>query len=204
MRGILILGAGGHGKVVADILCCAGEPVMGFLDDDPATWGTTRLGLPVLGDIVTYREHLPSGLILGMGNIAARARIVDTLGGEAHGLWRNAIHPRAIVARSVQLGCGVAVMAGAVVNPESVLGDHSVINTGATVDHDCTIGAYAHVGPGAHLAGGVRVGRAALVGIGASVTQGLAIGDGAIIGAGSVVIDPVPAHVTVKGIPARP
>jgi sugar O-acyltransferase (sialic acid O-acetyltransferase NeuD family) len=204
MRGILVLGAGGHGKVVADILGCAGEPVMGFLDDDPATWGATRLGLPVLGGIVTFREHLPGGLILGMGSIAARTKIVEFLGGEARGLWCNAIHPRAIVARSVQLGCGVAVMAGAVVNPESVLGDHSVINTGATVDHDCTIGAYAHIGPGAHLAGSIRVGHAAFIGIGASVTQCLAIGDGAIIGAGSVVIDSVPAHVTVKGIPARP
>jgi sugar O-acyltransferase (sialic acid O-acetyltransferase NeuD family) len=204
MRGILILGAGGHGKVVADILCCAGEPVLGFLDDDPATWGATRLGLPVLGGIATFREHAPGGLILGMGSIAARRKIVGLLGGEARGLWCNAIHPRAIVARSVQLGNGIAVMAGVVVNPDAALGDHSVVNTGATVDHDCTIGAYAHVGPGAHLAGSVRVGRAVFVGIGASVTQGLAIGDGAIIGAGSVVIDPVPAHATVKGIPARP
>jgi sugar O-acyltransferase (sialic acid O-acetyltransferase NeuD family) len=204
MRGILILGAGGHGKVVADILICAGEPVLGFLDDDPATWGATRLGLPVLGGIVTYREHTPGGLILGMGSIAARRKIVEFLGGEARGLWCNAIHPRAIVARSVQLGNGIAVMAGVVVNPDAALGDHSVINTGATVDHDCTIGAYAHVGPGAHLAGGVRVGRRAFVGIGASVAQCLTIGEGAIVGAGSVVIDPVPAHVTVKGIPARP
>jgi sugar O-acyltransferase (sialic acid O-acetyltransferase NeuD family) len=204
MRGILILGAGGHGKVVADILCCAGEPVMGFLDDDPATWGTTRLGLPVLGDIVTYREHLPSGLILGMGNIAARARIVDTLGGEAHGLWRNAIHPRAIIAHSVRLGRGVTVAAGVVVNPDTVLGDYSIINTGATVDHDCIIGAYAHIGPGAHLAGYIHVGREAFIGIGASVTQCLTVGDGAVVGAGSVVIDSVPSRVTVKGVPARP
>ncbi|MGI8858451.1 MAG: acetyltransferase [Thermomicrobiales bacterium] len=204
MRGILVLGAGGHGKVVADILGCAGEPVLGFLDDDPATWGTTRLGLPVLGGIATYREHMPGGLVLGMGDSAARIAIVEHLGQHARGLWRNAIHPRAIVARSVRIGSGVAVMAGAVVNPDTVLGDHSVINTGATVDHDCIIGAYAHIGPGAHLAGGVRVGRAAFVGIGASVTQCLSIGDGAVVGAGSVVIDAVPAHVTVKGIPARP
>lgn len=204
MRGILVLGAGGHGKVVADILCCAGTRVLGFLDDDPETWGMTRLGLPVLGGITTYREYLPDGLVLGVGDVAARGLIVESLGQHARGLWRNAIHPRAIVARSVRLGRGVTIMAGAVVNSDSVLGDHSVINTGATVDHDCTIGEYAHIGPGAHLAGGVHIGREAFVGIGASVTPGLSIGDGAVVGAGAVVIDHVPSGVTVKGIPARP
>jgi sugar O-acyltransferase (sialic acid O-acetyltransferase NeuD family) len=204
VRGILVLGAGGHGKVVADILCCAGMPLLGFLDDDPATWGTMRLGLPVLGSIATYREHMPGGLVLGIGDIAARKAIVDSLGSEARYLWYNAIHPRATVARSVRLGNGVTVVAGAVVNPDSALGDHSVVNTGATVDHDCVIGDFAHIGPGAHLAGDVRVGRDAFIGIGASVTQGISIGVGAIVGAGSVVIDPVPCHVTVKGVPARP
>jgi len=204
MTGILVLGAGGHGKVVADILCRAGTPAMGFLDDDPETWGTTRLGLPVLGGIPTYREHMPGGLVLGVGDIAARKAIVDSLGGDARDLWCNAIHPRAIVARSVRLGSGITVVAGAVVNPDSVLGDHSVVNTGATVDHDCVLGDFAHIGPGAHLAGGVRVGRDAFIGIGASITQGIEIGEGAIVGAGSVVIDHVPSHVTVKGVPARP
>jgi sugar O-acyltransferase (sialic acid O-acetyltransferase NeuD family) len=204
MRGILVLGAGGHGKVVADILCCAGESVMGFLDDDPETWGATRLGLPVLGGITTYREHMPGGLVLGIGDIETRTTIVENLGGHACGLWRNAIHPRAIIAHSVRLGRGVTVAAGVVVNPDTVLGDYSIINTGATVDHDCIIGAYAHIGPGAHLAGYIHVGREAFIGIGASVTQCLTVGDGAVVGAGSVVIDSVPSRVTVKGVPARP
>lgn len=203
MSGILVLGAGGHGKVVADILCCQGQPVVGFLDDDPALWGSARLGLPVLGAIATYVEHAPGGLVLGVGNTAARTRIVARLGVRADGLWRNAIHPRATVARSVRLGRGVAVMAGAVVNPDAALGDHCVINTGATVDHDCVIGDFAHLGPGARLAGGIRVGREAFIGVGASIMPCLSIGEGAIVGAGSVVIADVPGHVTVKGIPAR-
>ncbi len=203
MSGILVLGAGGHGKVVADILCCQGKPVVGFLDDDATLWGTTRLGLPILGAIVTYADHAPGGLILGVGNTAARTEIVQRLGARVSTLWCNAIHPRATVARSARLGRGVAVMAGAIVNPEAVLGDHSVVNTGATVDHECMLGDFAHVGPGAHLAGGIRVGREAFIGIGASVMPNLSIGDRAIVGAGSVVIADVPCGVIVKGIPAR-
>jgi len=203
MTGVLILGAGGHAKVVADILCCQGTPVMGFLDDDPATWGATRLGFPVLGGIATYRTHMPSGLILGLGDIAARRAVVERLGACARDLWCNAIHPHATVANSVRLGRGVAVMARSVVNPDAILGDHSVVNTGATVDHDCVIEAYAHIGPGAHLAGGIRVGAGTLIGVGANITPCLTVGDGAVVGAGSVVVDDIPAHVTVKGVPAR-
>jgi sugar O-acyltransferase (sialic acid O-acetyltransferase NeuD family) len=203
MSGVLILGAGGHAKVVADILCCQGVPVLGFLDDNPAIWGATRLGLPVLGGIATWRAHRPGGLILGIGDIAARRAIIERLGPQVCDLWCNAIHPRATVARSVRLGRGVAVMAGAVVNPDSALDDHSVVNTGATVDHDCMIGEQAHIGPGVHLAGGIRVGHDAFIGIGASVTPWLTIGEGAIVGAGSVVIGDVPAHVVVKGVPAH-
>src|SRR3954471_22418789 len=162
MSGVLVLGAGGHGKVVADILMSQGLLVRGFLDDDPAIWGARRLGIPVLGGIEAYAEFDPTGLILGVGEIAARKEIVARLGYRARHLWCNAIHPRATVARSVTLGSGVAVMAGAVVNPDTTLGDHCVINTGTTVDHDCLIGAYAHIAPGAHLAGGVQVGDGAM------------------------------------------
>lgn len=203
MRGVLVLGAGGHGKVVADILRCRGTPVIAFLDDDPATWGGTQLGLPVLGGIATYREHLPCGLALGIGDITARRAIVERLGAPARNLWCGAIHPRATVAESVRLGRGVTVVAGAVINPDVILGDYSIVNTGATVDHDCDIGAYAHVGPGVHLAGGVRIGQGALIGIGACITPYLTVGEGAVVGAGSVVVGDVPSAVTVKGVPAR-
>jgi sugar O-acyltransferase (sialic acid O-acetyltransferase NeuD family) len=204
MSGVLVIGAGGHGKVVADILLSQGRCIRGFLDDDPATWGARQLGIPVLGEPEAYAEFDPTGLILGVGEIGARREIVARLGCRAAHLWCNAIHPRATVARSVTLGRGIAVMAGAVVNPDATLGDHCIVNTGATVDHDCAIGAHAHIAPGAHLAGGIRVGCGAMVGIGASVTPNQRIGAGAMVAAGAVVVSDVEDGAVVKGIPARP
>lgn len=202
-RGVLVIGAGGHAKVVADILACQGEIVIGFLDDNPDSWGTRRLGLPVLGGIDLFDSHSPGGLVMGIGDNMARQRIVGRLGTAANGLWRSAIHPRSTVASSVRVGSGVVVAAGAVVNPDSVLGDHVIVNTGATVDHDCMIGNYVHIAPGVHMSGGVQVGLGVLIGVGASVAPGKTIGDWAVVGAGAVVVRDVPGRVTAKGVPAR-
>src|SRR4051794_39245546 len=132
MSGVLILGAGGHGKVGADILRCQGVAVGGFLDDDPASWGTTRLDLPGLGAIDRYHEFAPDGLALGIGANAIRRQIVERLGSAAQALWRPAIHPRATIAASARLGRGVVIAAGVVANPDTLLGDFVIINTGAT------------------------------------------------------------------------
>ncbi len=202
MSGILVLGAGGHGKVVADILQCAGAEVLGFLDDNPATWGSQVLDLPVLGAIETYARYQPAGLVLGIGANRVRRTLVERLGPDAAPLWYNAIHPRSTVARSSRLGRGVVIVAGAVVNPEARLGDHVIINSGATVDHDCVLGSYVHIAPGANLAGGVSVGEESLVGIGAAVIASATIGRWTTVGAGAVVIHNVPDQVIAKGIPA--
>lgn len=203
MSGVLILGAGGHGKVIADIIRCQGIALLGFLDDDPAKWGATLCGVPVFGSIDSYTEYAATGLIIGVGDIAVRKRIAQQLGDTPTSLWCNAVHPRAIVAASVQMGRGVTITAGAVVNPDVVLGDHAIVNTGATVDHDCEIGTFAHIAPGVHLAGGVRIGQGTLIGVGATVAPWHRIGEETIVAAGSVVVTDIPGHVTVKGIPAR-
>ncbi len=203
MSGILIIGAGGHGKVVADILLRQSISVLGFLDDDPATWGTLRLGLPVLGAIDTFSDYSPEGLAMGIGSNTIRREIVRRLGNLAHDLWQLAIHPRAVIAPSVSIGRGTVVAAGAVVNPDTYLGDHVIINTGATVDHDCHIGDFVHIAPGAHIAGGVRVSEGALLGIGSVAIPGSAIGEWATVGAGAVVLDNIPDRVVAIGIPAR-
>lgn len=203
MSGVLIVGAGGHAKVVADILRCQGATVLGYVDDDASLWGTLRLGLPVLGGIDGWAGHAPAGLVMGVGGNAARQAVVRRLGEPAAGLWRSAVHPDATVAASVRLGEGVVIAARAVVNPDTVVGDHAIINTGATVDHDCMLGAYSHIAPGAHLAGGVEVGEGALVGVGASVIPYRSIGPWATIGAGAAVVRDVPGRVTARGVPAR-
>lgn len=207
MNGVLIVGAGGHAKVVADILQANGMVVHGFLDDDPGTWGQTRLGLPVLGAIGSFAAYAPDALIAGVGSNAARQHIVQKIEGitsqSPDALWCNAIHPRACVAPSAQVGHGLVVAAQAVINPDSDIGDHVVINTGATIDHDCRIGSCAHIAPGVHLAGNVVVEEGAFIGIGSVVIPGITIGCWAVIGAGSVVVRDVPARATAFGVPAK-
>ncbi|MBN1311618.1 MAG: acetyltransferase [Anaerolineae bacterium] len=203
MSGTLILGAGGHGKVVADILICQGVSVLGFLDDNPATWGSSCLGLPILGGIDAYQDYAPDGLIIGIGQNQLRKSLVQRLDSAAGTLWINAIHPSAIIAPSVCLGSGIVIAAGAVVNPEASIGDHSIINTGATVDHDCQIGNFCHIAPGVHLAGAVTLGEGSFLGIGSAVIPLRSIGDWTLVGAGAVVVRDVPSNVTAKGIPAR-
>lgn len=201
MSAILVVGAGGHGKVVADILVQQGKIVTGFVDDDPSLRGQMRLKLPVIGaieDCDHYNDHV---LACGIGSNAARKTVAERIGANAD-RWISAIHPSAIIAPSVSLGHGVVIAAGAIINPDAVIGDFAIINTGVTVDHDCEIGAYCHIAPGVNLAGGVRVGQGTLVGIGASVIPCRNIGQWAVIGAGAVVTADIPDHVTAVGVPA--
>lgn len=203
MSGILILAAGGHAKVVADILLASGYSVAGYLDDDSSLWGQTRLGIPILGAMAAFDSYAPDGLVIGVGDNAARREITDRLGLVASDLLINAIHPAAVVARSVTLGRGVVIAAGAIVNPDTIIADGAIVNTGASVDHDCVVGAYAHVAPGARLAGGVRVGVGALVGIGSVAIPGASIGSWSTIGAGAAVVTDIPDACTAVGVPAR-
>ena len=201
MTGVLVIGAGGHAKVVADIFRCCGVEVAGFLDSDPARWNTQFQGLPILGAPDDYADFTPHALTLAIGSNAVRRDLARRL--NTHRLWRNAVHPGAIVSPSARLGQGVMVCPAAVVGVDTRLGDHVIINTSASVDHDCEIGDFVHLAPGVHLAGTVRVSEGAFLGIGSVVIPGVHIGAWATVGAGSVVVCDVPAHSTVYGVPAR-
>jgi Serine acetyltransferase len=204
MGSVLILGAGGHGKVIADILFATGKNVLGFLDDNPTIHGARVLGLPVMGYIEDYNRYQPDGLIMGIGNNHTRQMVIERLSLVASDGWITAVHPRAVISPSVQISSGSVIMAGAIINADTCIGHHAIINTGATVDHDCLIGDYVHIGPGVNLAGGVKVGDRTLIGIGAVVAPYHTIGSDVVVGAGAVVVNDIPPGLTVVGVPAKP
>jgi sugar O-acyltransferase (sialic acid O-acetyltransferase NeuD family) len=198
---LVVLGAGGHAKVVISTARAAGYSVTGVLDDAPTMWGATLLGVPVMGPLSKLREFGQVGAVIAIGANAARMRISREISQVA---WVTLVHPRACVDASARLGAGSVVFAGAVVHPDTVIGSHTIINTSASVDHDCRVGDYVHLAPGTHLAGNVCVGNGSFLGIGAVVVPGRRVGERAVIGAGACVLRDVGDDETVVGVPARP
>lgn len=204
---LVIVGAGGHGKVVLDIVRAAGlyEPV-GFVDADPTLAGARVGGLPVFGPVNCLeklrRQQGVRHAIGAIGDNRTRHRYAGLLRSEGFELV-NAVHPAAFVSPTAVLGWNVVVAPHATVVTEAQVGDSAIINTAAVVDHECVVGTAAHVCPAAALAGRVRVGEFAFVGLGAKVIQCRSVGDHAVVGAGAVVIEDVPAFATVVGVPAR-
>ncbi|HXE51732.1 MAG TPA: acetyltransferase [Tepidisphaeraceae bacterium] len=203
---VVIIGAGGHGKVVLDILREAGkhEPV-GFVDSTPALTGTVVGGKPVFGPanlLPKLRQRGIEAAIVAIGDCRVRAQYARMLLEQGFELV-NAIHPTASISSTATIGSNVVIAPMAAVCTEAKIGDSVILNTSCVVDHECEIGEAAHICPGVHLAGRVRVGAGAWVGLGANVIQCLSIGEHATVGAGAVVIRDVPAYATVVGCPAR-
>ena len=204
MKRLALLGASGHGKVVADAALAAGWQSVVFFDD---AWpGLSVNGhWPVAGDTAALLARLQEfdGVLVAIGHGATRWQKQQALQ-VAGARLVSVLHPHACVSRLATLGVGSVVMAGAVVNLDAVLGEACIINTGATVDHDCRLGHAVHASPGAHLSGNVTVGDCSCVGVGAIVRQGIRIGADVMVGAGAVVVKSVANGQTVVGNPARP
>ncbi|WP_082729285.1 acetyltransferase [Pseudomonas sp. St29] len=203
MRRLAVLGASGHGKVVADTAQCCGWSQVDFYDDSWPSLVHNGNWL-VLGDSAALYARLQSyqGVIVAIGNNFIRhTKLMALMGVEAPIV--SLIHPTAVISQFSTIGLGSVVFAGAVVNAGSKIGLGAILNTCCSVDHDCVLGDAVHISPGARLAGAVSVGERTWIGVGASVRQLIKIGSGVIVGVGAAVVHDVPDGITVAGVPAK-
>lgn len=199
MKNIVVIGAGGHAKVVISALRASGHEPIAVLDDDPAKRGSSVLGVTVRGALHLLAEMRCDGAVMAVGDNRTRKRIVS----EVNVRWVTVIHPAAYVDPTAQVAAGTVVFAGAIIQPDTVVGEHSIINTAASVDHDCIIGDFTHLAPGVRLAGDVRIGEGTLMGIGSVAIPGVRIGNWVTIGAGAAVIGDITSDTVASGVPAR-
>jgi UDP-perosamine 4-acetyltransferase len=200
---VIVLGAGGHAKVVIDILKQEEQyEIVGCLD---VPGSPPVAGIPVLGDDgllpVLYSQGIRNAFV-ALGRNTTRQRVSENLLQIGYNLI-NVVSKRAIVSTRVSLGKGVVIMPGAIINTDTVIADGVIVNTGASIDHDCQIGPYVHIAPGCHLAGCVMVGEQTFVGIGACVIPGIRIGERVMVGAGAAVIRDLENGCTAVGVPAK-
>jgi len=203
----IVLGAGGHAKVLVDALRGLGTDIRGIVDADPAKHGQTLLDVPIIGDDRTVLASPTDSVLLvnGLGTVRAslqRRQIYESFKSKGY-QFATVVHGSAIVAPDVTLGEGAQVMAGAVIQTGCRLGENTIVNTRAAIDHDCAIGSHAHISPGATLCGNVAVGEGTHIGAGATVIQGIRIGRNCTVAAGALVIRDIGDDVIVAGAPAR-
>lgn len=196
---IIIVGAGGHAKVILSTLKTLSENIVGLIDDNPILQNTEMHGYKIIGNISLLNDWQGSA-ICALGDNKLRAQVVSSFP-NIH--WITAIHPRAYVHESTKMGAGTVVLAGAVIQPDVILGNHVIINTSTSLDHDCCIDSFSHIAPGSHLGGNVRIGEGTLIGLGSSIKPGTNIGSWSTIGAGSVVVKNIASNVLAKGVPAK-
>lgn len=194
---LTIIGASGHGKVIADAALLMGYHEIEFLDDNPAI--TECGGFPVTGPSRDCTEK-DNDIIIGTGNTTNRKRLSEQY---ADRKFPVIVHPRAAVSDTAKVGRGTVIMAGAVINPGAIIGRGCIINTSSSVDHDCILGDYVHVAVGAHLCGNVEIGSETWIGAGSIVINNVSICGGCIIGAGAVVVRNITEPGTYAGVPAK-
>lgn len=194
MKKLVIIGAGGHGRVVADIARLNGYEDIIFLDDADV--------LQASGKVSDYVKYTDADFLIAIGNNSIREKIQTVLTENSCKIV-TLIHPHAVIGSDVVIGNGTVVMAGTVVNTGARIGNGVILNTCCSVDHDCVIDDYCHISVGAHLAGSVTVGKKAFVCAGATVINNIAICDECVIGAGAVVVRNVDEGGTYVGVPAK-
>lgn len=196
MKKVVLYGASGHGKVIAEIAEESGFKIFGFLDDN--------INIHKILDYLVFNEmpksEVPLAVILSIGNNFTRKKIAES---HPELIFTRLIAPHANISKRATIKEGTVVMSGVTVNSCSEIGKHCIINTNASIDHDCFIGDFVHISPNAALAGNVSVGEGTHIGIGTSVIQGVKIGKWCMIGAGAVIIRDVPDGVTVVGNPGK-
>jgi len=198
-KNVVVIGASGHGKVIADTIIKSGDKVVGFLDDG-VDKGSRVAGIEILGKIEDYKIFENCEFIIAIGNLNIRRKIANDLPVK----WYTAIHPSAVISSlEVELGEGTVVMANAVINSSAKIGKHCIVNTGAIVEHDNYIGDYVHLSPNATLAGTVTVGEMTHIGVGACVKNNINIASNCTIGAGAVVVKDISESGTYIGVPVR-
>jgi len=204
---LILLGGGGHARVLLDVARLTGRTVNCIFDDNPALLGSLIDGVEVRAGIDALKALSPVSFELinavGSAGLPVTRRAVYDRGRSAGFSFATIVHPAAIVAQSAVIRPGVQILAGAVVGPGAVLAEDVVINTGATVDHDVSIKAHSHIAPGVTVCGGVSIGKGCHIGCGATLIQGVRIGDGVLIAAGAVVVADVEEGRRVAGVPAR-
>ena len=202
---VIVIGGGGHAKVIIDTLIAQSAIMVGFTDPNPKT--DCILGVNWIGDdkaVYKYSSrHIQ--LINGIGSIGRNGRrgeIFKEFRAQGY-FFAKVVHPSAIIASDVELSEGVQIMAGAIIQAGCRIGEDVILNTGVSIDHDCFIGSHVHLAPRATVSGGVQVGDGVHIGPGATIVQGVKLGRGSIIGAGALVLKDVPENVTVIGVPAK-
>jgi UDP-perosamine 4-acetyltransferase len=204
---LIILGAGGHAKVLIETLQHQSANILGITDPDPQKIGDNILGIPIIGgdDLIFKHDQESIALVNGIGMVddsQRRQQIFYTFKNQGY-RFAGAIHGSAVISPAVKLSEGVQIMAGAVIQPGCKIGTNSIINSRASIDHDAIIGAHVHIASGATLSGGIKVNDGTLIGAGSTIIQGITIGVHCIVAAGAVVIRDVPDGATVMGVPAK-
>lgn len=209
MKKIIIIGSGGHAKVVADIILTRKEKlkenleIIGFLDDNFKNLKYNNIfGIPILGDLENIKNFISKdySFVIAIGDNDIRKKISENY---SKLNYYTAIHPKSIISREVKIGAGTVVMANVVINPNSIIGKHCILNTSSVIEHDSRLGSYVHISPNVTLCGGVNINNNSWIGAGSVVKQQVTIGENVVVGAGSVVIKNVEDSIIIAGNPTK-